>query len=143
MDPNTAKKISISVAVLLVVLIVGIALGMVFQTIKNAPQLQFAEKMGKVVKALSSKTTVSIVMYGQVTGINARNLTLDFGGESYTLGIKQDAVVYSFSAKNNTQQVVKFEDIKVGQNVSVNLKLSSDGQLEGQTVFILPLTETK
>lgn len=141
------KALVVPVVALVVALIVGIAVGLLIQATRNAPQIKFANKMTQVVKALSSKTVVSIVMYGQVTSIDGRNLTINFNGESYTLGIKKDAVVYAFSSKSGStasvQQAVKFEDIKQGQNISVNLKLLPDGQLEGQTVFILPVTEVK
>ncbi len=123
-----------------------VAIGILFQAARDNSKFKNAKANAEAVKILSSKAVVSTVVYGQVTGINGKVLSLNYNGEDVNIAVKQDAVVYALNqtGTGSSQQAAKFEDIKQGYNVSINLKILSDGQLEGQTVFILPApTETK
>ena len=100
----------------------------------------------QAVQTLSSKVIPSITAFGQVTKIDGKTITLTFGGDNLTVKIRDDAQIYlpATTAKDKNgklvtsqQQTAQFSDIKVGNNVSVNLKLLSDGQIEGQLVIIL------
>ena len=142
------KKNLISLIVIGVVFfIVGGGLGLMYQKQKDAQsQLPQNNKKVAAVQTLSSKVIPSITAYGQISKIDGRNLTLAFGGDSLTIKIRDDALVYMPSkttSDSSGKQIItpqtqsKFSDIKTGDNVSVNVKLLSDGQLEGQIVIIL------
>jgi len=124
-------------------LVLGGGLGVFYQQQNTAPK-----EVVKIqaVQTLSSKVIPSITAFGQVTKIDGKTITLTFGGDNLTVKIRDDAQIYlpATSAKDKNgklvtsqQQTAQFSDIKVGNNVSVNLKLLSDGQIEGQLVIIL------
>ena len=91
----------------------------------------------QAVQTLSSKVIPSITAYGQVSKIDGKNITLNYGGDSLTIKLRDDAQIFFPSTATTPQKMAKFEDIKVGQNVSMNIKLLPDGQIEGQLVIIL------
>jgi len=140
------KKTSIVLFVISAVFFVlGGGLGVLYQEQKSVSEIQDSPKT-KAVQTLSSKVIPSITAFGQLTNIDGRNVTLTFGGDSLTVKIRDDAQIYlpattTKDSKGNPvtapQQTAKFSDIKVGDNVSVNLKLLPDGQIEGQLVIIL------
>lgn len=135
------KNLVIFAVIGLVIFIVGGGLGILYQS-KNPAQVVKIQ----AVQTLSSKVIPSITAFGQVSNIDGKNITLSFGGDSLTIKIRDDAQVYlpatSTTDKNgkpviSPQQTAQFSDIKKGENVSVNLKLLPDGQLEGQLVIII------
>lgn len=117
----------------------GGGLGIFYQAQKVAPEL---EKSQTLIKSLSSRTVPSIVAYGQVMNIDGRNITLNNSGDSLTVKVNEDSVVYSFalsiSGDASLQRDAKFSDIKTGDYININVKVLPDGQLQGQTVMILP-----
>lgn len=139
------KNLIILIAVAVVFLIVGAGLGIFYQTQKAVVPPKEVPKV-EAVQKLSSKVIPSITAYGTVANISGRNITLTFGGDSLTVKIRDDALIYLPTAyikdsKGNPvtvpQQTAKFADIKTGDNISVNLKLLPDGQIEGAMVIIL------
>jgi len=133
------KKTSIILLVIggLFFLILGGGLGIFYQSQKDVLQSPEGNSKLKAVQVLSSKVIPSITAYGQISNIDGRNITLTFGGDSLNVKINDDAIVYLPSSESSPQQIAKFEDIKKGDNVSVNLRLLPDGQIEGQMVIIL------
>lgn len=110
-----------------------------FVSPKEAPKIT-------AVQNLSSKVIPSITAYGQVSKIEGRDITLTLGGDSLKIKINNNAQVFLPSSStidkdgktvNAPQQIAKFSDIKIGDNVSVNLKLLPDGQIEGAMVVIV------
>lgn len=138
---------------ILVIFVLGGVFGILYQTQKNSPLLEKAAQLEAVIKDLSSKTVLSIVAYGQVTNIQGRNITLTYAGDTLTVRIKEDSMIYSLvtvpaaqkgAAATSTQQKAEFKNIKNGDNLNVTLKLLPDGQLEGSTVMIMSsLVKTK
>lgn len=149
------KPISIVLLLIavLVIFVLGGGLGISYQTQKNSPLLEKAAQSEAVIKNLSSKTVLSIVAYGQVTNIQGRNITLLYAGDSLTVRIKEDSMIYSLvtlpaaqkgAVVASTQKQAEFKDIKKGDNLNVTLRLLPDGQLEGSTVMIMSsLVKTK
>jgi len=142
---NNKKQLVILTTVGALILLIGIGLGVVFQ-MQNKTQVENR----KAVNSLSSKVVSSITAYGQVKNIEGRNITLSNLGDNLTISIANNAQAYSFSTpttadKNGkvttgvpVQKTVKFGDIKVGDNVNIAIKLLPTGQVQGQTVVILP-----
>ena len=151
-----AKSLIVSLFLGGLIFLLGGGLGILYQTQQNvaAPQGQ-GQLMPSVVKNLSSKVIPSIAAYGEITKIDGRNLTLSYQGDSLVIAIKDDAKIYSFianSAPNPTPSVkpattpastassreITFKDLKIGDNVSANVKVLSNGQLEGFSAIVLP-----
>lgn len=126
------KKIAVIIPII-AALIMGGAIGIYFQFQKDAPKLNIARN---VIKSLSSKVVPSIVAFGKVSKIDGRNITLDYNGDSITISIINDAQIYGSSGQDG-QTAESFENIKMGDNLSVNLKVLPDGQLQGQSIIIL------
>jgi len=105
---------------------------------------------------LSSKLIQSIASYGKVSKIEGRNVTLTFEGESLTIKVREEALIFSFTQTLGrsltgeaaplkkgdtvitTRQKVELKDIKLGDDLGINIKLLPDGQLEGQFITIVP-----
>lgn len=143
MEKQTATLLIIIAAV---AFIVGGGLGVFYQ--KQAVKALTPEDTAKIdaVKILSSKAIPPITAYGKVAKIEGRVLTIEHVGDSIDVNVKDGAQVY-FPASTATsddgkkitlpQQAAVFGDIKVGNNVSINVKLLPDGQIEGQIIIIL------
>jgi hypothetical protein len=129
-------NLTILVVVGVIFLVVGAALGIFYQVQRDIPSLA-------AVKTLSSKVIPAIAAYGDVTKVDDRNVTLSFNGDSLTVRIKENSPVVKFARAsvgnpNPAEQKVDFKDIKVGDSLSVSVKVLPDGQLEGVSVIILP-----
>jgi hypothetical protein len=134
---NKVTSIVLLVGAGILLLVFGVGLGVLYQ---NQQPLSQTEKAVEAVKFLSSKTVPSIVAYGQVTKIDGRNITLFYSGDSITINMDANSQVYLFvndSTGKPVQKKVEFGEIKVGDNLNITLKLLVDGQLQGQSVFIL------
>lgn len=128
----------------------GYFAGVFLEKEKTGSQIEKLEKLTSVTSLLSSsKLIVSIIGYGKVTDISGRKITLTTGSESLQVSIREDAQMYSFVApafvegkisEISAQKVIKFEDIKVGDNLNVSTKMLADGQMEGLSVAIFSPT---
>jgi len=136
------KNLMLLIAIAIIFLILGGSLGIFYQQIKTAADLKNDSRI-LAIKELASSVVPSITAYGQVESIDGRDITLNFNGETMKIKIKDDAFVFipAMSANANgtasAQKTAEFKDIKVGDNVNVNLKVAEDGQIEGQMVIIL------
>jgi len=135
----------------IVILAVGCLGGILFQTQKTALQL---EKMSKLIEVMSSKIIPSVVAVGKVTNISGRTVTLEaHTNEEKPLTIfikiandaKLTSFVFSTAGEEGegvlgapTQEEIEFEDIKVGSNVNVSLKILPDASFEGISVIVFP-----
>jgi len=82
----------------------------------------------------SSKIISSFVATGEVTKISGRTVTLSSGIEKFSDSINENVQVYSFAP--GLQAVSSFEAIKIGDNLDVNERVLSDGQLEVLGIII-------
>ena len=94
-------------------------------------------------KAIGELTTTAS---GEVTEISGRKLTLNKEGDTLTISIGEDALVYRVVPSEekateipqpSVREEIKFGEIKVGDKVSITCELKADGSLEGKTVIIL------
>ena len=147
---NKPLILILSIIGVIAVLAVGCLGGILFQTQKAAPQ---AEKSEELIELMSSKMVPSVVAVGEVTAISGRNITLRAHtnqDESLTVPIviTRDAELSSFVITTEedgtiilggpSRETIKFKDIKVGDNVNVSLKISSDGTFQGVSVIVFP-----
>lgn len=134
------KNLVISIIIGLVIFVVGGGVGVLYQQKKEPPAAPIRiSGENSLVKILNSKVIPSIAAYGQVVNINKRNITLISGNEDFTVKINDVAPVYYFVA--SAQKSAKFEDIKRGDTVRVELKFLSNNQIEGYSVIIIPPTQ--
>jgi hypothetical protein len=139
------KNLIILIILGFIIFILGGGLGILYQQQKEVLPSKDILKV-QAVQTLSSKVIPSIAAFGTVTNISGRNLTLVSGNDSLTVKISDGAQIFlpatTTTDKNgkvvtSPQQAVSFSEIKNGNNVSVNLKLLPDGQIEGQMVSII------
>lgn len=126
-----AKNTIIFLAFILVVSAVAIGLGVVYQkTRKYSEPLE-----NSVFKILNSKTIPFVTAYGDIVNIDGKNITISSKEDNLTVKIRDDAPVYSFESQ--VQKIIKVEDLRKGDKISVNLKISQDGQAEGLAIVLI------
>ena len=130
------KTIILAIAAGLVIFVIGGGLGVFYQTQKDAPQIEKLQIMESVIKSLNSKTISSITALGKVVSIEGNKITLSSGVDNLAITMSNNAKMYSLASSSALQVALK--DIKTGDNVSINIKLSANNQLEGQLVVIIP-----
>lgn len=142
------KSLIISIFLGVLVFVIGGALGILYQM--QAPKVQSQNTLTltpqpsatipQVVKDLNSQVITSIGAYGIVTKIDGRNITLSNQSDSIIIAVRDDAKIYSFVTMNGkpTSQQIDFKDIKNGDNVSISVKVSLDGQIEGYSLIVSP-----
>lgn len=128
---------TVAIVLALIFFVLGGALGMWYQVQRDSV---LAGKAG-VMDTLSSKLVISMVVYGEVSKIDGRNVTLTFGGQKMTLNVGNNAKIYSFISSTPTpgatQQTVPFDQIKVGSKLNAAVAFTPDGSLSVQSVIIL------
>jgi len=132
------KKTIIVIAVIVILLIVSFSFGYFLG------QKRFSDVLG-------SKTVVSLFgsVQGEVVEISGRNLTLKKEDSILNVLIKEGAPVerLTFSEKEKEERKVpepkeaSFGEIKVGDELSVMIRLNPDGTFTGEKVFILSSSE--
>ncbi len=133
----------------------GIGVGMVLKTSGGATQ-NSAQVMPPIIKSLSSKVVPSVTAYGTVTAISGSSLTVTSGTDSMVIPVATTAKIYAFTlaavaAKPATTtskavpattasstKTITFAQVKVGDKVSVNLKVLPSGYVQGLSVIVLP-----
>ena len=124
----------------IILLLLGSVLGVVMT---QKPQ----QVKVNAVNSLSSRVISSIIAYGEVKKVDGKTITLTNLGDEMKILIADNAQVYSFSIPATTdknksaspvQQIVKIENIKIGDKVNVTMRLSSTGKMQGSSVVILP-----
>jgi hypothetical protein len=134
----------------LVIFVLGGGVGFFYEMQQVWPQLaqqalvqsQLSQN-ANMLKILSSKV-VQFSANGIVNNINGRNITLSVVNDKLVIPISNTAKIeiYTLSTSNSnvaSYQPVQFNDIKIGDRLSVGLTLSSDDKLEGQAVYIFPV----
>ena len=127
----------------IIVCIVLFLLGLWFGSMRHNQNKTQTQKL-QAATSLSSKVISSITAYGQVTSIQGDTITLNNLGDNLPIIITSNARIFSFTAPSKgspAQQTASFSNIKVGNNVNVVMNLSSDGQMQGTSVIILPQTK--
>lgn len=139
---NKVLNIILAIVFGIAVLVVTFYFGVLIQTQKTWPRL---EKSTKLIEALSSKVIPVIVANGEVTNISGRTLTITREGESISIPILEDAEIAFFELPKVEQgnitplkKKLEFTDIKVGDFVSVILKIEPDGEFKGSSVSVFP-----
>ena len=143
--------ILVAVCIVVVIFLIGYALG----TLKNStPKASIASQnqsqvMPEAIKVLSSKVIPAIAAYGMITKIDGRNVTMTYQTDSIVVAFRTDAKIYSYTinpavktpkgaAPAYVTTLASFNDLKVGQNISANIKVDLNGQVEGFSAIFIP-----
>lgn len=144
------RKIIIFAVVAALMLVIGFLGGMWWGG-RGTPQTVVSNQTtsqtsAQVVKDLTSKVIPSIAAYGKVTKIDGKNITLSYQGDALVVPIRDDAKIYSFTtttatgtvAKTPTSKEITFQELKVGDDLSINVRILATGKMEGFSVVVLP-----
>ena len=151
------KNILLSLVLALAMLGLGAWLGMTLGGQKTSALSQITRQVSSsstLAKSLSSKVVPSISAYGQVTNVSSNSLTVSYQEDSVIIPVASDAKIYSFiatvppalkkgkPAPAPTSQVIALQDVKVGNTVSVSMRVLPNGQLQALSIVIPPATST-
>ena len=131
------KTLIISLLVGLIFLIlVGVSIFYLskFQSEKNITnQNPFDQEFSaqQPAQTLSSNAIISVVAFGKVSNIDGSNVTLTNRGDSIKILFPDSAeITYSNIASNQSVRPIDFNEIKIGDELNVNLKISQDGTIQ-------------
>lgn len=121
----------------LVCLVLGGGIGFFYKTLQSSSE---GEKTTIITKNLTSKTIISSVVYGQVSKIEGRDITLSNEGDSLKINIPENIAIYSFandSTGKSVQTRVDLKAIKIGDTLNIAIKVLPNSQIQSQSVMIL------
>ncbi|OGZ70710.1 MAG: hypothetical protein A3F47_01895 [Candidatus Staskawiczbacteria bacterium RIFCSPHIGHO2_12_FULL_38_11] len=130
------KNIIIAVVSGIIILIIGFSLGFWYKSISQPKNV--AQEIPEAVKVISSKVTPSITAYGVITKIDGKNITINNEGDIMTITARDDVKIYAFSSTTGKSQEITLNDLKIGDKLSVNIKVSDSGQVDAYTIIVLP-----
>ena len=135
---NKINIVIILIVGFLVVFALGAGLGIFYQYQKDDAKIKQADKISSEIDTLSSDVVTAVAVFGKVVAINGRNVTLSYNGKSLTVNIGDNVAINSYASLTaKTGGNVQFSEIKLGDNLSVALKIGKDGELIAQNVLIL------
>ncbi len=125
-------------------LVIGGVVGALVQKQITAPQLEKASKLSDLAK---SGAILSISAGGEITNILDRTVTLTQGGESLVIPIAENAEIVSYVTPETEgapleRKEINFTDLKVGNYLSVSLKILPDGGFEGTAATMFSMIFT-
>ncbi len=132
------KNVVISIVLGLLILAVGFGGGVLYESIGQPPAQNVVQEAPEGVKVLNSKITPSITAYGVITDINGKNITIDNQGDTMTITVVDGAKIYAFSSTSGQSKEITLQDLKKGDNLSVNVKVSQNGQVQAHSIIVLP-----
>jgi len=140
------KKINIIVIIgLLIAFGLGYGLNYIWGQKIEKYSMQCSESEKPLAKYLDSGviSSIDILGGGQIKEISGYSLTLEKEGKSFIIFVNNNTdfltiVLPKEEGKSATREKINFEDIKVGDKVSVAGKLNADASLEINSVTVLP-----
>ena len=127
------------VAGAIILLMVGALLGLLYQMQNTVPQpQQQVEQPDPLLGILSSNTVSSIVAQGKISQIQGDAITIT-SDKSLTARVTSNTSINLIKddSKGEKQQVA-LKDLKIGDSVTLNLKLLPNKQFEAFFIFIQP-----
>lgn len=127
------------VAGAIILLMVGALLGLLYQMQNTVPQpQQQVEQPDPLLGILSSNTVSSIVAQGKISQIQGDTITIT-SDKSLTARVTSNTSINLIKddSKGEKQQVA-LKDLKIGDSVTLNLKLLPNKQFEAFFIFIQP-----
>lgn len=138
---NKATLLILSVIALIVIFVLGGVFGMFLQAKNDALQI---DKSQEALRALTSNAVASVVVYGKISNINGRTITVSFNGDTAVVKLSDNAAISSFEGYrqgDNTPQNINLSQVQEGQTVSISSKILVDGSLQGESLMVLSATK--
>lgn len=139
------KILTIIVVLAIAIFVVGSVVGWTAKTFYKAESLEDVVKNAsaeqiKVADMMKLNAVSSIRIFGKVTSILGRTVTMAYNKETMQIAINNDAVVFSidYNQPKPTQKKSEFKNIKVGDSLNVGLKVTDKYQIQGTSVIIYP-----
>lgn len=141
------KEILITIVVIGGLILLGIGFSLGLNLGKKA--MEGTKVEAPLTDLLESKviTGLTTAASGEVAEISGRSLTLNNEGDTLTILIREDALIYRLvppeeKATEVPQPVAReeigFGEIKTGDTVSISCQLKADASLEGTEIIVLP-----
>jgi len=136
------KKVVSYIIVALVFFAVGGGTGFLsYESFKKQQPLEETP----VYKILTSNLIPTITAYGRISSINGNDMVLSNGEELLNIKMENSAPVYVFDSSVDlgnglsapSQKVAGIDILKEGQDISVNLEINKDGQINGVAGVLL------
>ena len=149
------KRLLIILIVLgVVIFLVGVGVGVISQkqSPSNTNQVNNSQTnndagLVSLAKTLKSTPINSIGVFGTVTNISGKAITVESKNDSVKVKVANDAKIFNFvqttvaGKTTSSQKAGVFGDIKVGSNVSMGAKITADNTLEVSSVVIFPVVQ--
>ncbi len=119
-------------------LIIGCFIGVSYEKIKMAPDI---EKANKIIKSLNSSFISSVVVSGKVTNVSDSVVTLGSGENIMKIRVKDNAKIFLIKQQSDggaPYQEIELKDIEIGDELSSVLKISPNGDLETEIINVFP-----
>jgi len=142
------QKKNLIITIVVVLILIGLSFSYGYFLKGKILSLQEKSKLVELEKSKLIQSWI-VTVTGKIIKISERTLTLSAEEESLVILIKEDAKIISFSlpeppaefvegAPLETQEKeIKFEDLKVGDKVSIIAEVKPGGELEGTNVSVL------
>ena len=133
---NKPLSIILVIVAIVVLFVVGMFVGINYQTQKTSAQIKQAQVALDLVKKLNSKVVSSVIVYGNVAKISGSLVTLNFGKETMEFDIPDSAKISIF--KSTAKAGLK--DIEKGQRLNMITNVTPAGELVIKSIVIYPVT---
>lgn len=124
-----------TIGLTVIILILGIALGIFYQMYMDSPTVKkvtWANNVTKSIENLSSKFSPAII-HGTVVSRGINQVTISSPDNSnLTISIVKGSLVYNLS-----DEEIKFDQIKKGDLIRIEITLNKNGDLEGNNITIV------
>lgn len=138
------KSNIILVIVAILLFLVGGAVGFLFNKqmfVSNQPlaKCPYMQGASTIISAQDTGLIPTITAMGRFVAISGRNIILASGGKNFEIPLAENAKIYAPKAGiASIPQQLQISDIKIGNALSVIVKIVPNGTLEGQSVTVQP-----
>ena len=143
------QKKNLLITIIVVLVLIGLSFSCGYSLKERSLPIQEKSKLAELEKAKVIQSWI-VTATGEIINISERTLTLTAEEESLAIPIKENAKIISVFVTETPAEFVegapieteekeiKFEDLKVGDNVSIIAEVKPSGELEGTNVSVLP-----
>jgi uncharacterized protein YpmB len=139
-----SKKKILTTSAVLILILLGFVLGYWLNSQKKLEES--AVEKSTIAKLESSKLVQSwiVTIYGKITEISGRDLTLTQQGETLAVSIKDNAKISSANfaqgiSTSSGVEDIEFDEVSIGDNVSIAVEVKKDGKLEGINLTVVKI----
>lgn len=123
------------ISVIVAVFMGGIAVGAYYFSNLN-PKLRNAEADANIVKILKSQSIDQIEIYGTVSSINDKVITINSGKDEIKIMVSDKARIFLHIPETGGLDSKMFSDIKPGEKITAATVLQENGELSAFSIII-------